>query len=442
MKLSQIDFCFHGVVPSKIATCSRDGIPNAAYISHIYRVDDKHVASSFQFFNKTRRNLLENPYAAIQVRDPVSLHPYLLKVKYIRSEESGPVFEQMSLKLDVIASHEGMGGIFRLRAADIYEVLEVTDLGPSFPNSHEFESQGQQQSNEDLDLIRVISDHLSRIKSLEELLDCSMGVLHRYLGWRHGILLLSDSRSQVLVTHATYGYAEAGVGSEVKYGQGLVGVCALRRRLCQIGGIREAFRYSKAMIRSTEEANASEKIPFPGLKNPASQMAAPILSQDDLLGVLMVESDAKESWDSRDQFFISVMTNLLGLGIRALNQPESSMAQGRAADVKSVVGQNWTFRYLPDEEQMFVNNAYLIRNIPAKILKYLLDVYLKTKRTEFSNLELRTVKELNLPGIKDNLEARLILLRKRLDEHQAGVRLRSTGRGKFSLEVLGALSME
>ena len=45
-------------------------MPNVAYISQVYYVDERHVALSFQFFNKTRQNILANPRATA-----VLLHP-------------------------------------------------------------------------------------------------------------------------------------------------------------------------------------------------------------------------------------------------------------------------------------------------------------------------------------------------------------------------------
>jgi len=112
-------------MPALIATCSADGTPNATIISSVHYVDDTHVALSFQFFNKTIRNVRENPRAWAGLTDYVKRADWALDLEFERSETTGPIFDAMDMQIEAIASATGMSGIFKLRAADIYRVLSV-----------------------------------------------------------------------------------------------------------------------------------------------------------------------------------------------------------------------------------------------------------------------------------------------------------------------------
>ncbi len=117
-----------GSFPSLLGTCSLDGTPNATIISQVYFVDQTHVALSHQFFNKTHRNVRENPYVEIIISSPDLQRSWLLGLRYDRSETEGPVFDEMDMQIEAIASMTGMTGIFKLRAADIYEVEAADEL--------------------------------------------------------------------------------------------------------------------------------------------------------------------------------------------------------------------------------------------------------------------------------------------------------------------------
>jgi len=122
----EIKPAMQGVIPAHVVTCSRDGVPNATSISQVYYVDGDHVALSHQFFNKTTRNVRENPRAAVWVMSPETFETWDLEVEYDHSETEGPVFEALDMQIEAIASIVGLKGIFKLRSADIYRVLSVT----------------------------------------------------------------------------------------------------------------------------------------------------------------------------------------------------------------------------------------------------------------------------------------------------------------------------
>jgi uncharacterized protein len=112
-------------IPAVMVTCSADGVPNTTVISQVFHVDETHVALSFQFFNKTIRNVRENPRANVTVQDIPGFTRWILELEFEHSETEGPVFDAMDMQIEAIASATGMSGIFKLRAADIYRVMSV-----------------------------------------------------------------------------------------------------------------------------------------------------------------------------------------------------------------------------------------------------------------------------------------------------------------------------
>ena len=117
-----------GMFPSWITTSSNDGEPNTTVISQIWFVSETEVALSFQFFNKTKKNISQNPYAFATIVNPSSFDMYNLELKYSRTESEGDLFDEMDMKLEAIASMSGMSGIFELKGADIYNVLSINKI--------------------------------------------------------------------------------------------------------------------------------------------------------------------------------------------------------------------------------------------------------------------------------------------------------------------------
>tara|TARA_B100001057_G_C22289138_1_gene733846 strand:+ start:96 stop:485 length:390 start_codon:yes stop_codon:yes gene_type:complete len=115
-----------GMFPSWITTASGDGEPNTTVISQIWYVNETEVALSFQFFNKTKKNISQNPHAFATILNPDTFEMYNLELEYCRTEIDGDLFDEMDMKLEAIASMSGMSGIFELQGADIYKVNSIT----------------------------------------------------------------------------------------------------------------------------------------------------------------------------------------------------------------------------------------------------------------------------------------------------------------------------
>ena len=90
----------------------------------------------------------------------------------------------------------------------------------------------------------------------------------------------------------------------------------------------------------------------------------------------------------------------------------------------------------------FLDGDYLIKGVAGRILWSLLGQYDQEGRVEFSNREVRLDPTLELPEFRDNLESRLTLLKRRLNERAAPIHIEKTGRGRFRLVVDSPLRLE
>jgi hypothetical protein len=447
MKLTSIQRCFQGVIPSIVATADAHGLPNVTYVSQVHLVDDRHVALSQQFFNKTRRNLAENPHASAEVYDPVNFQPYRLKLRFLRSEKEGPLFDSMKLRIQAIASHTGMDGVFRLVAADVFEVTGVekvegflTDAG--VPDDV-VSADGMRT---ELRGLQLVSDRINRADDLETLLAATLDALDLYFGFSNTIVLLTDEPTQRLITIACRGYG-GGVGAEVAIGEGLIGTVARERRVLRISGLDEGLRYGRAVRRSVMSGSGSvgPEVPLPGLPDAQSALVLPLLIEERLVGVLAAESRDPFAFGEWDEAYLGIIANQIALGIDRVIDDDAAAPDENAPSPRPVtpppVRARHTLTYYRNDDTIFLDDEYLVRNVPGRILWKLLGEYRKQGRTSFTNRELRMDKALGLPDVKDNLESRLILLRHRLREKCPNVQLTPAGRGKFTLDVAAELEL-
>jgi adenylate cyclase len=443
---------FQGVVPAIIATCDADGIPNATYLSQVHLVDDHHVALSCQFFNKTKRNVLENPHACLFVHDPLTFRTFRLYVEYLRAETSGPLFDRMNVRIDAIASHTGMSGVFKLLSADVYRVTEIEEIEDFLlPAPPEPATDDPIRDRGELASLQLVSVRASRATDLEGLLTGVLQALCEGFGFEHSMVLLLDETEERLTAIASHGYGDADVGAEVRVGEGLIGTVARERCILRVTGVGQELRYGRA-IRATVHRQAGPRglrpeIPLPGLVDAQSQMAMPLIAGDRLLGVIAVESRSLVAFDAWHEAYLDIVANQVAVAIDNMvardrepdasepTPPESNTPSLPTRTPAATTERVLRLRYYETDECVFANDEYLIRNVPGRILWRLLRINEGTGRVDFSNRELRLDASLGLPAFRDNLESRLVLLRKRLEQKCPEVKLVSTGRGLFRLEL-------
>jgi len=442
LDLDAIRPCLEGAIPGVMSTCSADGTPNVTYISQVEYVDAAHLALSFQFFNKTRRNVLDNPWVELLVIHPMTGAMFRIAGRFLRTETEGPLFERMKAKLAGIASHTGMSGVFHLRGSDVYEVSLVEQVAtPSVE-----EPRGGLNR---LSTLRRCAERIAACTDLDTLIERLLDCVEHDFRVDHAMLLMLDAAGQRLYTVASRGYGSSGAGAEVPLGDGVIGVAARTRTPIRINHMTLEYAYSRAIRDKLSErgelGTLEREIPLQGLAEPASQLAVPISAGGVLIGTLLVEShqEMRFSWDDEDALVtLATQFGVLARGFQLCAEaadddaasvpgelaPPVPVAPPRAAAALRV-------RYFEVDGSVFLDDDYLIKGVAGCVLWKLLREHAHEGRSDFTNRELRLSPEIGLPDVSDNLEARLVLLGRRLVDRQTAVRIEKTGRGRFRLHV-------
>ena len=448
LDLDAIRPALEGSIPGVMATCAADGTPNVTYLSQVEYVDAAHLALSFQFFNKTRRNVLDNPQVELLVIHPLTGAMFKIAGRYLRTETEGPLFERMKAKLAGIASHTGMSGVFHLRGSDIYAVTGVEQVAaPSVE-----EPRGGLNR---LSTLRRCAERLSDCTDLDALVERMLDAVERDFRVTHSMLLMLDAAGRRLYAVASRGYGSSGAGAEIPLGEGVVGVAAKMQTPIRINHLTLEYAYSRAirdkMSERGEIDTLEREIPLQGLAEPCSQMAIPISAGGVLLGALFVEShqEMRFSWDDEDALVtLAAQFGVLARGFQLCAEAlddDTATAPGELAPSSTlrVAAQALPLRvrYFEVDGSVFLDDDYLIKGVAGCVLWKLLRDHANEGRVDFSNRELRLSPEIGLPDISDNLEARLVLLGRRLVDRQTAVRIEKTGRGRFRLHVARPLQL-
>jgi hypothetical protein len=351
-----------------------------------------------------------------------------------------------------------MTGVFRLIAADVFEVVRVEMVSGFLTEAPADTPQGASLDGMRTEMrgLQWVSERINRAVSLESLLGGVLEALEEYFNFSHTAILLHDEANRRLTTISSRGYGESGVGAEVAIGDGLIGTVARERRLLRLTSLEGDLRYGRAIRREAAAGTRplQAEIPLPGLPDAQSVLVIPLTIGERLIGVIAAEDRDPMRFSEWHEAYLEIVGNQIALGIdRMIERCDENVDAGQAetaalaatvaAAAPSNGGRRVTRRltYYRNDDAIFVDDEYLIRNIPARILWKILGESQRTGRTEFSNRELRVDESLGLPPVKDNLESRLILLRHRLQEKCPDLQIVSAGRGRFTLKTDVALEL-
>lgn len=270
--------------------------------------------------------------------------------------------------------------------------------------------------------------------------------LDELLGYRYAAVMLLDEEGKRLFTIASHGFPVEGVGSEVAVGEGVPGTAAARSQPIREGQLRQMHRYSDTVRRSFEtegRIGPGMAVPLPYLPETQSQMAVPAMVRGELVGVLVVDSPLVLAFDDDDEAVLTLIATVIAQTIDAERGAIDAPARAApAAPVAAPAAGETHVRFFTEDGSVFLDDEYLIRGVAGRILWSVAQAHERTGRTEFTTKELRLDKSLELPGFRDNLDTRLVMLKRRLDERAAPIRLDRTGRGRFALQLTTSLRLD
>jgi len=435
--LVELEACFEGVIPSIISTADADGIPNISYLSHVAIVDDDHVALSNQFFAKTAANIRLNPQATLLVVDGHNGAQFRLDLRFAYSMESGALFERLALQVEASSAQAGMADVMRLRHVDVFRVLNIVDT----PSPAGTLIKRKPERNR-LDAPRRIVERVAAETDADGIVDATLDGVRERLGFHHGLFLHCYPDKGQAVAIGSTGYAPSGIGAEVPLGEGLIGAAAESGKTVKVSDMSRIRRFGSAIRATTPDENRTRSIPLPGMAEAMSQIAVPLLLQDAVEGVLFFESAERLAFGRDDEAALAIIARQAAAslalcerlsleGESAVHRPSDPPAGETRIDVV----------HHGFDDSVFVNGDYVIKGVAGRLLVFMMEQSLASGRREFSNREIRLDTTLRLPDFKDNLETRLLLLRRRLEEKKLPVRLIRLGRGKIGLEIDGHLRL-
>lgn len=431
--LSSILDCLQGAFPAALATCGADGTPNVTAVSIVQYVDDDRVALPRQFLRKTAANLDANPSAQALVFSPLTADQYLLDLEYLQTEREGAVFDSIAASLDAMAAQAGTSEPAPLRGVDVHRVVACRavrdDPRPAaHPPRH-------------VDVLSPLDEFVRRMAHASDppaATRVALEGLEELYGFGQSILFAADGDR--LRPLAKNGYHLSG-SPEREQVPGLLRIATERSQVVVVSNMHRGLAMATAAPRGLEapsgaSGSAAAQIGFAGPERAGSAAAVPLVHRGRSLGVLYLEDEATGRFGPTDERLLRILGTQIAVTLSALEDPcvGDRAANGEPSPRLAVT-------YYQANDTVFFGDDYVIKGVPGRILWKLLCEHVEHGRVEFSNRELRLDEALELPPGNDNLDSRLVSLRRRLARGAWGIELDRIGRGRLQLRLRRAISL-
>ena len=163
-------------------------------------------------------------------------------------------------------------------------------------------------------LLQNVSSELNELTPLDVKLNRILELLEKSFNLRHTMLLIPVKNNTALRVIASRGFPDPGKGVEVPFNYGIVGAVASKRKKLRVSRLSQYRRYAMAV--GEEKAIDLKQGNLPGLVNSESQVALPLISNNELVAVLSCESEDVQFFHQSDEDFLMTLSQQIALSIQ------------------------------------------------------------------------------------------------------------------------------
>jgi serine phosphatase RsbU (regulator of sigma subunit)/putative methionine-R-sulfoxide reductase with GAF domain len=162
-----------------------------------------------------------------------------------------------------------------------------------------------------LEIIGQISRQVTATMELDDLFNRTVRLIRESFGYYHVAIFTADREQETVTFEASASAGDQNVALEVAWNQGLIGWVAAQAEAVMVNDVEADTRYR--CIEALDEAR--------------SELAVPLLLEDELVGVLDVQSDQVDAFGPDDLFILETMGDQIAIAIQEARLYEAERQQ-------------------------------------------------------------------------------------------------------------------
>ena len=176
-----------------------------------------------------------------------------------------------------------------------------------------------ERKTKEVEIIQQVSSQINATLDLENIAKTMLSLMDEFFGFQYAMILLLDEEDEALSVLATHGYEDDGLGAKVKVGMGVIGMVAKRRKLMRMANLGQQRAYMQTIrqqVTKSTDTKLEDEVSLPGLVDVESQVAIPMMLEEELVGVFSVESRGVNIFDKADELLIGILANQAAIALQ------------------------------------------------------------------------------------------------------------------------------